>query len=408
MSLRPTQSSNYDLVAAGIKRNLLALVRAQEQVSSGQRILRPSDDAVGTSRGMSLTRQRANVDAHLSSVTSIQPVLATSTTELENASGLLTEARALVLQAMNGTLSDTDRATVADQLDQIAESLFAIGNTKFGDRYLFAGSETSKPPFVDQRRGVEGYVQYQGDTNQQQVAIGRDSTVDINLPGNQVFGGDQYRATAYTGQTGIANGDDANYGKGYMRLFLRTDTVTGANVGGLAMGTAGGTSILGSHVLQVNGADGTAQLGTGPTKLIPTPPPANFTLVDEDGSVAVLDFSGWTGGFVTTTLVGEGSISTDGTTYNPFDRNSTNIQVTDPSTGNMLHVDGTGVHRAGSELVVFQGATNVFDTIRGIASDLRSGDSLGASSQTTNLNLRLDELTQGQDRLLNSLGKLGA
>ncbi len=65
MNLRPTQSSNFDQVAFGIRRSLLALVRAQEQISSGKRILRPSDDGVGTAISKSLTRQRASVDAHL-------------------------------------------------------------------------------------------------------------------------------------------------------------------------------------------------------------------------------------------------------------------------------------------------------------------------------------------------------
>ncbi|MFT4648398.1 MAG: flagellin-like hook-associated protein FlgL, partial [Glaciecola sp.] len=86
MTIRPTQKSNFDLVAAGIRRNLITLVRAQEQIATGKRILRPSDDGIGTAISMSLSRQKAGVEAHLTGVESVQPVLATSTLQLEEAS----------------------------------------------------------------------------------------------------------------------------------------------------------------------------------------------------------------------------------------------------------------------------------------------------------------------------------
>ena len=406
--LRPTQSANYDQVAAGIRRNLLALVRAQEQISTGKRILRPSDDGVGTAISMSLTRQRASVEAHLTGVESVQPLLATSTTELEQASDLMSEARALILQGMNGTMSDEDRALIADQVDQIADNLFEIANTRFGDRYLFGGTDTAEPPFVKDEGGLEGFVSYIGDSNQQSIRIGKGTTVAINLPGDQVFAGDRYRSTEFSGLTGFQNGEDANSGSGYMRLFVRTDSVSGANVAGIAMGSAGGTTIIGEHVLNVNGDERTVQLGNGPTKLIPDPLPENFTLVDGDGSVAVVDFSGWDGSFVTTTLVGEGSVSTDGTTYQAIDRTSTNIEVQDPKTGNLLHLDATGLHRAGEELVVFRGATNVFDSLRGIASDLRKSGQGEDGPMLNNINLRFDEMLDGHQRILTGLGQLGS
>ncbi len=338
----------------------------------------------------------------------MQPVLATSTIELEEASDLMSEARALVLQGMNGTLSGDDRASIADQLDQIADTLFEISNTRFGDRYLFAGTDTANPPFEENTSGLEGYVRYGGDSNEQSIRIGKGTTVEINLPGDEVFGSKEYRGTEFSGLTGLTNGDDANSGSGYMRLFLRTNSVSGADVAGITMGTGGGTTILGDHILNVNGAERTVQLGDGPTKLLPDPPPANFTMVDGDGSIAVLDFSGWNGSFVTTTLVGEGSVSTDGSIYQAIDRTSTNVEVEDPATGNLLHLDATGLRRAGEELVVFRGATNVFDTLKGIASDMRKSDQGPSGPMLDNLSLRFDELVSGHQNILTGLGRLGS
>ncbi len=306
MPIRPTQSAIYDQVARGIRNNLLALVRAQEQVSTGKRILRPSDDGVGTAIAMSLTRQKAAVEAHLTGVNSVQPVLATSTIELEEASEVLSEARALVLQAMNGSQSPSDRAAIGDQIEQIADTLFEIANTRFGDRYLFAGTDTVNPPFVNDPAGTDRYVSYRGDTNEQLIRIGNGTTVSINLPGNQIFGGDQTTGTSYSGLTGLASGSNADSGSGYTSLFLRTDSVTGANVAGMDLGSAGGHTILGDHVLEIDAVNRTARLGNGPAVSIPTPPGDNLIVRNEDGGQVVLDMTAWTGAFVTTTLTGEG------------------------------------------------------------------------------------------------------
>lgn len=244
MTIRPTQKSNFDQVAAGIRRNLINLVRAQEQIATGRRILRPSDDGIGTAISMSLSRQKAGVEAHLTSVEAVQPVLATSTLQLEEASTLLTESRALTLQALNGTQSPSDRRALADQIDQIASNLLEIANSQFGDHYLFGGTETGHPPFKEVGGSNDHFVGYEGDSLQKRIRIGKGTFVEINLPGDQVFSGDQYKKTRYGGITGIANGNDANSGSGYTNLVLRTDTVTGAGVAGLTLSAGSEQTIL--------------------------------------------------------------------------------------------------------------------------------------------------------------------
>ena len=74
MSIRPTQGRIFDLVQQGIERNTSRLIRAQEQASSGRRIVRASDDPVGTSVSLSLRRQRGAIEAYSTSTASAKPV----------------------------------------------------------------------------------------------------------------------------------------------------------------------------------------------------------------------------------------------------------------------------------------------------------------------------------------------
>ena len=68
MIARPTQASIFNLVRSGLRLNMSKLVRAQEQVATGKRILRPSDDAVGTSVALSARRQRGTIEAYRSAM----------------------------------------------------------------------------------------------------------------------------------------------------------------------------------------------------------------------------------------------------------------------------------------------------------------------------------------------------
>ena len=243
----------------------------------------------------------------------------------------MSEARALVLQGMNGTLSGDDRASIADQLDQIADTLFEISNTRFGDRYLFAGTDTANPPFEENTSGLEGYVRYGGDSNEQSIRIGKGTTVEINLPGDEVFGSKEYRGTEFSGLTGLTNGDDANSGSGYMRLFLRTNSVSGADVAGITMGTGGGHHHFGRPYPECErcGTHGAVGRRTDKAASRPRRPPTSPWWMGMARSPSWTSADG-NGSFVTTTLVGEGSVSTDGSIYQAIDRTSTNVEVEDP------------------------------------------------------------------------------
>lgn len=408
MPIRPTQAGTFTSVKQGLAMNLARLVRAQEQVSSGRRILRPSDDPAGASLAISLRRQQSQVEGWRRAVNDGRPLLETGASRLEEGSNLLAEARALTLQALNGTLNQTDRNTIADQIESIAESLAATANTQSGDRYLFSGTATDTKPFDFTGTGAERRVLYNGDSGSLEALVGRESRVELGLPGDEAFARDRYRATAFSNITGIQNGAQSDWGTGYESLRIRTDSVFGPTGAGIALANSTRDSIIGPHDLTIDAAANTIQLGTGVPQEIPTPLPSEIDVVDEDGSVLVVDLSGWTGGDFTTTIGGSGSISLDGTNWTAFSGLETNLQLTDEDSGAVVHVDTTAVTRSGRETVVFQGSNNTIDTLLGLAHELRNEQGLNATQLNSQVNLRLEELVDGHDHLLRGLGQLGA
>lgn len=406
MTLRPTQASTFSLVQSGLRLNMARLVRAQEQVATGKRILRPSDDAAGTSISQSFLRQIAQVDSWLESVSGASTRLSAASSRLQDASGILTEARSIATASMNGTLSSADRLGYASQLEQMAVNLMEIGNSSFGERYLFSGTSTTTKPFeiVDTPDGKR--VVYHGDEGRSTALVGRDVEIDTSLPGSEIFASSDPTGTEYAGLTGAKSGTSADMGSGYETLHVRTVAVTGLPQEGIA--ATGDATIIGDHALTVDAAAGTIQLGSGPVLSIPTPLPEAFEVRDADGSTLELDLTGWTGVGFAGMATGAGEVSLDGSTWITFTGLETDLQLVDDASGAVVHVDMTGVTRAGEETVLFEGTTNVIETLLGMADDLRNDQDLEPAALLDTMSLRLDELTSGQDRLLVALGDLGS
>jgi flagellin-like hook-associated protein FlgL len=408
MQLRPTQSTMYDLVRRGLMSNTQKLVRAQEQTATGRRILRPSDDAAGTSVAMSLRRQIGNLETFVAATSSARPQVDQAAARLEEASGLITEARELIIQGMNGSLGDGDREQIATQIEQVYGRLLDVANSQSGDRYLFSGTNTNTRPFEVTDVGGQQRVVYRGNREGQRVLIGRETTLQISANGEDIFARRAYSETVYGDLTGIKSGTGGDSGYGYEMLDVRQDGTSGALSAGIALAKLGAGTMIGDRQLVVDATLRTVQLGAGAPMAIPDPPPANLRVVDQHGADVRLDMSGWTGAGLTTTLTGAASLSLDRTSYTPVTLTETSLQLLNTATGSVVHVDTTELVRAGREQATFAGTPNLFDTLQGVVDDLRNGEEVSRNVMIDRVGVRLREFDRSQSDLLLGLGQLGA
>lgn len=404
-NLRPTQSGTFALVRQSLSSNARKLIGFQQQVATGRRILKPSDDVIGSSRALSFRRQIASADRFLSTIGASRPTVDAATAALEQGGTLITEARTLLLQGMNGTLSQTDRTSLGNQLELLLESLLDVANTKSGEEFLFSGTETGRRAF---ERGADGKVAYRGNQNVRRVAIGGDTELAIGIPGSEAFGRFEFSGLNFSNLTGVRAGTSANQGVGDEEVIVRSEGTSGTLGGGLTLVSGGAKdSLIGTSDLVVDAAAGTVQLGNGAPVDIPNPLTADFVVKDESGAEVYLDFTGYTGAAVNSTLTGSGSVSLDGVNFTAFDGTETDLQLIDAATDSVVHLDMTDVDRAGSDLVQFSGTVNVFTVLEGIVSDLKNESGLEVNELVNRLGLRLDELDRNHSNLLGALGALG-
>jgi len=151
-----------------------------QQIASGQRVMRPSDDPQAASRAVQVSQAQAITSQYTDSRVSARNALSMEESVLNSVGDAVTSAKTLMLEAANGTLTDADRASIASQLQGIYQTVIGQANATDGNgRYLFGGYQDKSAPFVTD---ASGNVQYVGDTNtrQQQIDASRLMSVDDN------------------------------------------------------------------------------------------------------------------------------------------------------------------------------------------------------------------------------------
>ena len=173
-----------NLLLEQLQTNQSALLQLQQEISTGRRVITPSDDAPAAARAIDLQRLLEQKTQITTNLQTNQSYLTATDSALSSVSDLLNEARGTAVSASGTTITDDQRETAALQIDSVLQQLVNTANQKFNGRYLFAGSSTGTLPFTQ----VGQFVQYQGNDTQLQSYSDIGLLFSTNVTGNQVFG----------------------------------------------------------------------------------------------------------------------------------------------------------------------------------------------------------------------------
>ena len=159
------------------------------QLSTGSKVNRPSDDPAGAAELIEIENLSDQNDSFQRSVSSLNGLFSNADSTLNSVETALQRAVSLGTEGANGTLSDSDRAAIAAELTGIQSQLISLANTSYQGEYLFAGT-AQVAPFTADPSSPSG-VSYAGNSGTNQVAIGNSYSLQVNLPGSQVFSNPQ-------------------------------------------------------------------------------------------------------------------------------------------------------------------------------------------------------------------------
>lgn len=183
--MRVTQSMLYQSTVGSLQANLERLQKVSLEVSSTKRLNKPSDDPPDVRSSVKVRDGLAELQQYLRNIDTASRWVNAADTALGNAGDLLQRANEIAVQAANGSLSPSDRAAAASEVQQIAAALLQDASAKAGDQYIFSGFRVDRPPYASIAGAT--VTPYQGDTGVLVARIGADSTMQVNQTADTVF-----------------------------------------------------------------------------------------------------------------------------------------------------------------------------------------------------------------------------
>jgi len=202
----------YDTLLAGIRNQLQIQADGTEQVSSGRRFSRPSQDGLGYKTSLDIRHIQKGIDSSLQAIGVAKLRLGSSENALSQMLPVIQRAQVLAVQQANATLTASERNAAAAEVSKLQDQLLALTNQSFEGSPLFAGTATSSTAVT---LDGAGNAIYQGNTQDRVVAITSTETLATNVRADhtaftQVFSSIQALKTALTANdvTGIQNSVD--------------------------------------------------------------------------------------------------------------------------------------------------------------------------------------------------------
>ncbi|MEW6417038.1 MAG: flagellar hook-associated protein FlgL [Nitrospirota bacterium] len=179
--MRITSFMIFNQLTRSLQRNLEEMSGLYNQVSSGKKINKPSDNVIGLMRAMDYKlsindnaqykRNIGEAEAHQDFTEKI----------MSSVSDALIRAKELALQGVTGTESAESRAAAAEEVTQIRDHLLNMANSKFRDRYIFSGFKTNIQSFN------AATFDYQGSSGIINTIVDKGASMPINIPGDEAF-----------------------------------------------------------------------------------------------------------------------------------------------------------------------------------------------------------------------------
>lgn len=159
------------------------LDRAQEELSSGKKVIRPSDDPVASNSIIKLKKELEVSNRYIDAQSTATRYNREMETSLESMNNILLRVQEILTGAINGSLDENALKAYQQELGSRLEEYEGIANQKNanGD-YMFSGYQTRTEPF---QQDEFGYFEYFGDSGQREVLIAPSFEVAVAEPGNQ-------------------------------------------------------------------------------------------------------------------------------------------------------------------------------------------------------------------------------
>ncbi|MET0381919.1 MAG: flagellar hook-associated protein FlgL [Burkholderiaceae bacterium] len=179
---RISTSFAYDGAINNLLSRQVDLSNAQDQLTSGKRVNKASDDPTAAARTERALALEARTTASGRAVDASSNAMTLTESALGDAGELLQQARELVVSAGDASYNDAERASKASAIKAIRDQLLSVANRPDGQGgFVFSGQGSGGAPFVDRPGGV-AFNGVGGSVN-----VATDEPLPLTLDGGNVW-----------------------------------------------------------------------------------------------------------------------------------------------------------------------------------------------------------------------------
>ena len=180
--MRISTANSYNNAIDSLMERQNALAQTQDQMTSGKRVNRASDDPAAAARSERAQAAQARSVATQRAVDASNNAMTLAEGALGDAGSLLQRVREALVAAGNATYGDTERVGLADQIAGLRQQLLTVANRSDGaGNHFFGGQSSTQAPFTD----VPGGVQFQGTAGASQAATS--DALPLSVDGNSAW-----------------------------------------------------------------------------------------------------------------------------------------------------------------------------------------------------------------------------
>ncbi len=183
--MRVTETTMLAAMTSSVDNSSSNYETLQDELSTGRRINEPSDDPNGASQAMTVRSLLVNISQYQSDASSATSFLKYTDSQISSVVSLVQSARTTAVAAANsGTTDSSEDSAYAATIQSAIDQLTNLANSSYGGENIFAGQKTTTAPYTS----GDATHAYSGDEGALNATIGQGNTMQINIPGDQVFG----------------------------------------------------------------------------------------------------------------------------------------------------------------------------------------------------------------------------
>lgn len=178
--MRITEMSTYRNTLYDLQSNQEKVLDYQNQMSSGLTINKASDNPAGTVNVLRLKEILSENNIQKNNIDDGITWLNTSDSAISQLTDIVHRVHDLTVQSSNGTYSSDQRKATSAEIDQLLQQTVTIANSQINDHYIFGGTQTTKPPYIDNQNGTYTFQGSLGKINRE-IAPGTNEAINVSL-----------------------------------------------------------------------------------------------------------------------------------------------------------------------------------------------------------------------------------